>query len=98
MPAASARMTLIRSSTKCFLPPNGGSYRGILSACERFKIKGFANFFNLFNRENLSFGDRLGTSSAQSSLFLQPVSLYGPGFGPPVGIPFTFQLGARVDF
>jgi hypothetical protein len=65
---------------------------------ERFKIKAYANFFNLLNRENLSFADRLGTSNAQSSLFLQPVSLYGPGFGQPVGIPFTFQLGARVDF
>ena len=65
---------------------------------ERFKIKGFANFFNLFNTENLSFANRLGISNAQSSSFLQPVSLYGPGFGPPVGIPFTLQLGARIDF
>ena len=65
---------------------------------ERFKIRGFANFFNLFNRENLSFGNRLGFSSASSGTFLQPLSLYGPGFGPPVGIPFTFQLGARFDF
>jgi hypothetical protein len=65
---------------------------------ERLKIKGFANFFNLFNRENLSFGNRFGFSNAASGLFLQPVSLYGPGFGPAVGIPFTFQLGARVDF
>ena len=65
---------------------------------ERFKIKGFANFFNLFDTENLSFGNRLGFSSASGGTFLQPVSLYGPGFGPPVGVPFTFQLGARVDF
>ena len=42
---------------------------------------------------------RLGTSPATSrQTFLQPVSLYGPGFGPPVGLPFTFQFGARVDF
>jgi hypothetical protein len=65
---------------------------------EKFKIKAYANFFNIFNVENLSFGDRLGRSSAVGGLFMQPVSLYGPGFGPPVGVPFTFQLGARVDF
>ncbi|HEV8590764.1 MAG TPA: TonB-dependent receptor [Pyrinomonadaceae bacterium] len=66
---------------------------------EHVKIKGFANFFNLFNTENLSFGNRLGlTASPSSSTFLRPRSLYGPGFGPPVGLPFTFQLGARVDF
>jgi hypothetical protein len=65
---------------------------------ERIKIKGYANFFNLFNVENLSFADRLGRSNASGSLFMQPVSLYGPGFGPPVGVPFTMQLGARVDF
>jgi hypothetical protein len=65
---------------------------------ERVKVKGYANFFNLFNRENLSFADRFGQSNAASSLFMQPVSLFGPGFGPPVGIPFTVQLGARVDF
>jgi len=65
---------------------------------ERFKLKAYANFFNLFNTQNLSFADRLGTSNAASGQFLQPISLYGPGFGPPVGIPFTLQLGARVDF
>ncbi len=71
----------------------------IFSIGEKVKIKPFANFFNLFNIENLSFADRLGTSPANSrDTFLQPVSLYGPGFGPPVGLPFTFQFGARVDF
>lgn len=71
----------------------------IFSAGEHVKIKPYANFFNLFNRENLSFGSRLGQSFANSAgSFLQPVSLYGPGFGPPVGVPFTFQFGARVDF
>jgi hypothetical protein len=65
---------------------------------ERFKLKTYANFFNLFNTENLSFADRLGTSNASSGAFMQPISLYGPGFGPPVGIPFTVQLGARLDF
>jgi hypothetical protein len=29
---------------------------------------------------------------------MQPVSLFGPGFGPPVGRPLTLQLGARFDF
>jgi hypothetical protein len=71
----------------------------IISVGEHVKIKPYANFFNLFNTENLSFGSRLGLSNATSrSTFLQPVSLYGPGFGPPVGVPFTLQIGARVDF
>jgi hypothetical protein len=65
---------------------------------ERLRVRGYVNFFNLFNRENLSFADRLGLSSLSSSLFLQPVSLYGPGFGPPVGLPFTVQIGGRVEF
>lgn len=65
---------------------------------ETTKLRGYVNFFNLFNRENLSFADRLGLSSLSSSLFLQPVSLYGPGFGPPVGLPFTVQIGGRVEF
>ncbi len=66
---------------------------------ERVKVKGYVSFFNLFNRENLAFGERRGLSSLSSSAtFLQPVSLYGPGFGPPVGVPFTVQLGARVEF
>jgi len=68
------------------------------SLSESVKVRGYVNFFNLFNRENLSFGDRLGFSSLSSSLFLQPVSLYGPGFGPPVGLPFTVQIGGRVEF
>jgi outer membrane receptor protein involved in Fe transport len=66
---------------------------------ERFKVRAFMNFFNLFNTENLSFGDRLGHTYATSTgNFLQPASLYGPGFGPPVGVPFTLQVGARLDF
>ncbi len=65
---------------------------------EKFNIRGYANFFNLFNTQNLSFGNRLGFSSASGGSFLQPASLYGPGFGPAVGIPFTLQLGARIDF
>jgi hypothetical protein len=68
------------------------------SLSETVKVRGYVNFFNLLNRENLSFGGRLGLSTLSSSLFLQPVALYGPGFGPPVGLPFTVQLGARVEF
>ena len=45
------------------------------------------------------FANRLGLSNASSKAnFLQPLTLYGPGFGPPVGVPFTFQFGTRVDF
>ncbi len=66
---------------------------------ERVRIKGYADFYNLFDVENLSFASRLGLSSAASRTgFVQPVSLYGPGFGPPVGRPLTVQFGARVDF
>jgi len=66
---------------------------------ERWTIKPYANFFNLFNTESLAYGNRQGLSSpATSANFLQPRTLYGPGFGPPVGIPFTLQIGARVDF
>jgi hypothetical protein len=66
---------------------------------EKVKVKAYINIFNIFNRENLSFGDRLGLSNLSSvDTFAQPSSLYGPGFGPPVGLPFTVQLGARVEF
>ena len=68
------------------------------SLSERVKVRGYVNFFNLLNRENLSFAERRGLSPLSSSLFLQPVSLYGPGFGPPVGLPFTVQIGGRVEF
>ena len=66
---------------------------------EKVKVKAYINLFNLFNRENLAFGDRLGRSVLTSKdSFLQPSSLYGPGFGPPVGLPFTVQLGGRIEF
>jgi hypothetical protein len=66
---------------------------------EKVKVKAYINFFNIFNRENLSFGDRLGLSNLSSAgTFAQPSSLYGPGFGPPVGLPFTMQIGGRVEF
>ncbi|MFN2416766.1 MAG: TonB-dependent receptor domain-containing protein, partial [Pyrinomonadaceae bacterium] len=66
---------------------------------EKFAIKGYADFFNLFNADNLSFSNRLGNTPATSRLFyMQPNALYGPGFGPPVGRPLTVQLGVRMDF
>lgn len=66
---------------------------------ERFQISGYADFYNLFNVENLSFASRLALSPATAAgAFLQPVALYGPGFGPPVGRPLTVQLGARLTF
>jgi hypothetical protein len=71
----------------------------IFSFGERFKVRGYVDFFNLFNRENLSFASRLGLSPLTASGdFMQAVSLFGPGFGPPVGRPRTLQLGARFDF
>lgn len=66
---------------------------------EKVRIKGYADFYNIFNTENLAFAGRVGLSSAASrAQFMQPVSLYGPGFGPPVGRSFTFQAGFRMDF
>jgi Carboxypeptidase regulatory-like domain/TonB dependent receptor len=71
----------------------------IFSFGERVKVRGYVDFFNLFNRENLSLASRLGLSPASASTdFMQAVSLFGPGFGPPVGRPRTLQLGARFDF
>lgn len=66
---------------------------------ERVKIKGYADFINLFDVDNFAFSDRLGLSPATSAAtFMQPASLFGPGFGPSVGRPFTMQLGIRMDF
>jgi outer membrane receptor protein involved in Fe transport len=71
----------------------------IFTFSERVRVRGYVDFYNLFNVENLSFGGRLGLSSVASRVqFLQPQALFGPGFGPPVGRPFTVQLGARLDF
>jgi len=65
----------------------------------RGTVRIYADFFNIFNTENISFTFRPEQSTAASaSGFLQPVTLYGPGFGPPVGRPFTASFGARVDF
>lgn len=66
---------------------------------ERYRLAGYADLYNLFNIENLSYANRFGLSPATSAGgYLQPVSLYGPGFGPPVGRPFTLQLGLRFQF
>jgi hypothetical protein len=73
----------------------------IFSFGERYRLSLNADFFNLFNTENLAYGSnaRLGLNAATSaSTFLQPTSLYGPGFGPPIGRPFTAQFGARFTF
>jgi hypothetical protein len=62
-------------------------------------IKVYVDLFNVFNTENLSFTLRPEQSAANvASSFMQPVSLYGPGFGPPVGRPFTASFGARFEF
>lgn len=59
----------------------------------------YVDFYNLFNTENLSFTLRPEESRATSSSgFMQPVSLYGPGFGPAVGRPFTASIGTRFEF
>ncbi|HYO63642.1 MAG TPA: TonB-dependent receptor [Pyrinomonadaceae bacterium] len=66
---------------------------------ENMRLSAYADFYNLFNYENLAFSNRFGLDPATSPTgFLQPDSLYGPGFGPPVGRPFTLQLGARFTF
>jgi hypothetical protein len=73
----------------------------IIKFGERFRLSLNADFFNLFNTENLAYGTnaRLGLNVATNAAqFLQPTSLYGPGFGPPVGRPFTAQFGARFTF
>lgn len=66
---------------------------------ERFKLSTYADLYNLFNVENLALSNRFGLNPATNPAgFLQPLSLYGPGFGPPVGRPFTLQLGFRFTF
>lgn len=67
---------------------------------ERFGLSTYIDLYNLFDVENLSYASRIGLSApaTNAGLFLQPQSLFGPGFGPPVGKPFTAQLGARFTF
>lgn len=66
---------------------------------DRAKFRPYVDFYNLFNTENVYFSTRTGLSNATSkSDFEQAVSLYGPGFGPPVGRPLTVQFGGRFEF
>lgn len=84
---------------------------------ERMRLSAYADFYNIFNTENLAFAGRPELSAAtnpgineraatggaprlaaQAGTYLRPVSLFGPGFGPPVGRPFSLQLGARFTF
>jgi hypothetical protein len=65
------------------------------------QIKGYIDFYNLFDTENLYFGSngRLGLSNATAAgTFMQASSLYGPGFGPPIGRPLTVVFGGRFEF
>lgn len=71
---------------------------------ERYALAAYMDLYNVFDVENLAFGSRIGLSTAAAagtpanSVFLQPQSLFGPGFGPPVGRPLTAQFGARFTF
>ncbi len=66
---------------------------------ERFGLAGYLDLYNVFNHENLSYASRIGLSApASTANFLLPQSLFGPGFGPPIGRPFTAQLGFRFTF
>lgn len=50
------------------------------------------------DRDPGALADRLGLSCANpAARFLQPVSLVGPGFGPPVGRPLTAVFGAGTE-
>ncbi len=67
----------------------------------RYRLRVYSDLYNLLNTKNLYFGSngRLGLSNATAAgTFMQASSLYGPGFGPPVGRPFTASFGARFDF
>ena len=66
---------------------------------ETLGLSTYVDLYNLTNEENLSYASRLALSPATAAgAFLQPVSLYGPGFGPPVGRPLTAQFGLRFTF
>ena len=68
---------------------------------ERIGLQLYADFYNVFNTDNLAFGTnaRLGLNVAtNANLFHQPSSLFGPGFGPPIGRPLSVQLGGRFTF
>ncbi|HVF29333.1 MAG TPA: TonB-dependent receptor [Pyrinomonadaceae bacterium] len=78
---------------------------------ERIGLNTYVDAYNIFNTENLAFSQRLaispataagitarGTTPQTAPGFLTPFSLFGPGFGPPVGKPFTLQFGGRFTF
>lgn len=69
---------------------------------ERYALSTYLDMYNILNTENLSFMSRIGLSTPAATggagTFLTPQALFGPGFGPPVGRPFTAQLGARFIF
>lgn len=68
---------------------------------ERIALQGYLDLYNIFNTDNLAFGSnaRLGLNDATSAgTFFQPTSLFGPGFGPPIGRPLTAQVGFRFTF
>ncbi len=66
---------------------------------ERYGLSGFVDLYNIFNHENLAYASRIGLSApASTANFMLPQSLFGPGFGPPIGRPFTAQLGFRFTF
>jgi hypothetical protein len=106
------RQTQVNSQRAGFIVNQDGSVREVsgrffnvdLRVTKAFALGGvslrpYADFYNVFNTENLALADRLGHSYATSgSNFMQPVSLFGPGFGPPVGRPMTAVFGARLEF
>lgn len=69
---------------------------------ERFGLAAYIDLYNLFNTENLSYMSRIGltvpAATAPPGRFLREQFLFGPGFGPPVGRPFSAQIGARFTF
>lgn len=104
-PVNTQRSGLIVKSDGSFEERSGRFFNVDLRAAKNFRfgenmrLSAYADFYNLFNTENLAFANRFGLDPATSLTgFLQPDSLYGPGFGPPVGRPFTLQLGARFSF
>ncbi len=70
---------------------------------ERIGLSTYVDFYNIFAVDNLAFSQRLAISPATGAAsnppnFLTPFALFGPGFGPPVGKPFTMQFGGRFTF
>jgi hypothetical protein len=69
---------------------------------ERFGLSAYLDLYNIFDAENLSFMSRIGlttpAATGAAGTFLTPQFLFGPGFGPPVGRPFTAQVGGRFTF